>query len=142
MSRGLNKVQIIGRLGADPEVKIVNDDLPVATFSVAVDESYKDKNGELVEKVTWVRCNAWRKLADVVAKWTARGKLIYVEGKLNNRSWEKDGQKHYSTDVTVDNVVFLEWADPDRSDGRDSPTALDGVERNADGSPRPDDLPF
>lgn len=94
----LNKVQLIGRLGKDPEVRNMDNGKAVANFSIACSEKWKDKNsGDVKEKTEWVNCVAWDPLADkVIAKYVHKGDLIYIEGKLQTRKWEKDGVDRYT----------------------------------------------
>ena len=107
MSRGLNKVMLIGHLGQDPELKYTPAGAAVASFSLATNESYKDKAGKDVEKVEWHRLVVWNKQAEIAAEYLKKGAQIFVEGKLQTRSWEKDGQKHYMTEIVVLNFQML-----------------------------------
>lgn len=103
----LNQVTILGRLGADPEVKFVNE-RAVCSLSIATDESWKDKQGEKHEKTEWHRCTAWGALAELCGKYLAKGREALVTGKLQTRSWDdKDGKKRYSTEIVADRVVFV-----------------------------------
>lgn len=103
----LNKIQIIGRLGNDPEKKDVNGKT-VANFSVATSEKYKDNQGNQVETTEWFRCQAWDKLGDICAQYLTKGSLVYVEGKLKTRKWQdKDGVDKYSTDLIVKEMKML-----------------------------------
>ena len=104
----VNKVILIGRLGKDPEIRYTNDSTPVANFSIATSEYYKDKNGERQESTEWHNIVAWRQLADISEKFLRKGKLVFIEGKLRTRSWEdKDGNKKYATEVVADNITML-----------------------------------
>jgi single-strand DNA-binding protein len=103
----LNRVEIIGNLGADPEMRCTQSQVPVCNFSVAATERFKDKSGQAQEKTEWVKVVAWDKLAENCVKYLSKGKAVYVEGKLSTRMWEKDGQKHYATEVVATNVQFL-----------------------------------
>ena len=103
----VNEVRIIGNLGRDPEIKRMQDGTPVANFSVATTESWKDKNGEWQEKTEWHRCAAWRWVAEKVEKSFAKGKQVYVEGRLETRQWDKDGQTHYTTEIIAQKVMVL-----------------------------------
>ncbi len=110
MARGLNKVIAIGNLGADPETRYVPSGAAVTNFSIAVSESWKDKQtGEQQERTEWIRCEVWGKAAEACAEYLEKGSQVYVEGKMRTDSWEdKDtGQKRYATKVRVDNVQFL-----------------------------------
>ncbi|MBN4081779.1 single-stranded DNA-binding protein [bacterium AH-315-C07] len=110
--RGLNKVMLIGRLGSDPEVRYLEDGTCVANFNVATSESYTNKNGDKVESTEWHRIVVWRKLAEIAEKYLTKGKLVYIEGKLQTRKWQdKDGNDKYTTEVRA-----LEFQMLDRSD--------------------------
>ena len=104
----VNKVILVGRLGADPEVKHLQNDRAVCNLSVATSEQWKDKQtGQKQEKTEWHRVTVWGEQAENCGKFLAKGREVYIEGKLQTRSYEKDGQKHYATDVVADRVVFL-----------------------------------
>ena len=99
MAGSLNKVTLIGRLGQDPEIREVGMS-KVANFSVATDESYTDKSGNKVEKTEWHRIVMWNKPAETAERFLKKGSLVYIEGKLETRSWENDsGEKRYSTEI-------------------------------------------
>jgi len=105
---GVNKVIIVGRLGRDPEVRYTPDGTAVANFSVATSQEWKDKNsGEKKEKTEWHRIVVFKKLAELCGQYLAKGRQVYVDGRLQTRSWEKDGQTHYSTEVVANEVQFL-----------------------------------
>ncbi len=103
----VNKVILVGNLGADPELKYTPSSRAVANLRIATTEVYKDKGGQRQEKTEWHRVTVWGDQAENCAKYLAKGRSVYVEGKLQTRSWDKEGQKHYSTDVVADRVVFL-----------------------------------
>jgi single-strand DNA-binding protein len=104
----LNKAQIIGRTGRDVEYKTLPNGGKVASFSLAASEKWKDKTtGETKEKTEWINCVAWGNLADILAKYVHKGDLIYVEGKITTRSYEKDGSTRYVTEILVSNMVML-----------------------------------
>lgn len=104
----LNKVQIIGNLGRDPEIRQASD-APVADFSVAVSEKFKGRDGSTQEKTEWVNVVAWRRLAEISRDYLRKGSQVYVEGKLSTRSWtdKTSGQKRYQTEVVADNIQML-----------------------------------
>lgn len=105
---GVNKVIVIGRLGADPEVKTVAGGQNVARLSVATSENWTDKQGEKQERTEWHRIVVWGKLAELCGKYLSKGRQVYVEGRLQTRSWEdQQGQKKYSTEVVANTVQFL-----------------------------------
>ena len=102
----INTCTFIGSVGQDPEIKTVGDN-QVANFSIACNESWKDKNGENKEKTEWVRMTAWGKLAEIIEKWVKKGQLVYVEGKMETRSYDKDGQTHYQTSINLNTLKML-----------------------------------
>lgn len=105
---GLNKTQIIGRLGQDVEVKYSQSGMAVANFSVATSEDWTDKqSGQKQERTEWHKIVCFGKLAENCGKYLSKGRQCYVEGKLQTSSYEKDGQTHYSTKIVADNVIFL-----------------------------------
>lgn len=105
---GINKVIIVGNLGRDPEIRYMSDGTAVTNFSVATSDTWKDKQtGEKREKTEWHRIVAWRQLGELCGKYLSKGRQVYVEGKLQTRSWEKDGQTHYSTEIVASEVQFL-----------------------------------
>ena len=103
-----NKVQLIGRLGQDPEIITFEDGGKMAKFSLATDESYKDKNGQKVERTFWHSIVVKNGLVNVVENYVTKGQEIAIEGRLANRSWDdKDGNKRYSTEVLVNELLML-----------------------------------
>lgn len=114
MAGSLNKVMIIGNLGKDPEVRTTPNQTKVANFSIATNEGYTDKSGQKVEKTEWHRIVAWGKLAEIIERYVKKGMTIYIEGKLETRSWDdKEGKKHYTTEIKADVMQML----PGRGDG-------------------------
>ena len=110
MARGVNKVILIGNLGSDPEVKYTPDGVPVANFNLATSESWNDRNtGERQERTEWHRLVLWRKLAEIAGQYLKKGAKIYVEGKLQTRSWDdQSGQKRYMTEIVVNDMQMLD----------------------------------
>jgi len=105
---GVNKVILVGRLGKDPEVRNLENGATVANFTMATSESYKDKTtGEKKEVTEWHNIVIWRGLAEIAAKYLHKGDMIYIEGKLRTRSWEKEGVTRYTTEVVGDNMTML-----------------------------------
>ncbi len=108
MSNLRNKVQLIGRLGQAPEVKHLDSGKTVANFNLATNEKYKNAKGELIENTEWHNLVAWGKTAEIMEKYVQKGSEIAIEGKLTNRSWEdKDGNKRYTTEVLVNELLLL-----------------------------------
>ena len=103
---GVNKVIIIGNLGADPELKTTPGGQSVCNFSVATSEKFESK-GEKQEKTEWHKMVAWGKTAELIAQYLRKGATAYFDGKLQTRQWDKDGVKHYATEIVVQSVTFL-----------------------------------
>ena len=110
MARGVNKVILIGNLGSDPEVRYTPDGAPVANVNLATSESWNDRNtGERQERTEWHRLVLWRKLAEIASQYLKKGARIYVEGKLQTRSWDdQSGQKRYTTEIVVNDMQMLD----------------------------------
>ena len=108
MSTLKNKVQLIGHVGNDPEVKTFDGGKKLAKLTIATNESYKNEKGEKVEETQWHNLVAWGKTADIIEKYVVKGKEIAIEGKLTHRSYEdKNGEKRYVTEVVIDEVLLL-----------------------------------
>lgn len=116
----LNKAMLIGRLGRDPEVRFTSSGQAVANFSMATDESYKDSSGEKVQKTEWHRIVLWGKLAEVAQQYLKKGSLVYIEGKLQTREWEKDGEKKYQTEVVGFSLQMLSGKPEEKSEAKPS----------------------
>lgn len=126
--RGVNKVILIGNLGRDPEIRYTRDGTAVANLNIATSDSWKDSDGQRQERTEWHRVVAWDKLAEIAKEYLAKGKQVYIEGRLQTRSWEdKDGHKRYTTEVRADQMVML--------GGRGG----EGEERSAEPPPGPAD---
>lgn len=105
----LNKVQLIGRLGADPELKYTQNQVPVCNFTLATSEKRKDVQGNLQEQTEWHRIVCWNKIAESSSIYLKKGSQCYVEGKLVTRSWEDNqGVKRYTTEIMASTVTFLD----------------------------------
>ncbi|MDG5765832.1 single-stranded DNA-binding protein [Balneolales bacterium ANBcel1] len=105
----LNKAMIIGRLGADPEVRYTQNNTAVANMSVATSDRYKDKNGEWQETTEWHRVVVWGRLAEICQQYLTKGSQAYFEGPIQTRSWEdKDGQKQYTTEIKALGMQMLD----------------------------------
>ena len=105
---GINRVTLIGNLGADPEVRKTASQQTVTQFSLATSESWVNKEGERQEKTEWHRIVIWGKLAETCAKHLAKGRQVFIEGRLQTRSWETEqGQKRFTTEVIANQVLFL-----------------------------------
>jgi single-strand DNA-binding protein len=130
---GVNKVILLGRIGKDPEVRNLDNGQTVASFSLATSESYKDKaTGEKKEITEWSNIVFWGKQAETIQKYVHKGDLLYVEGKLRTRSWEKDGVTRYTTEIIGNNFTML------GSKSQEEPA----YESQSTGSAEDSDLPF
>jgi single-strand DNA-binding protein len=108
MSGTVNKVILIGNLGADPELKYTSSNQPVCNVSMATSEKFKDKSGNRQEKTEWHRVTIWGQQGENCAKWLKKGSSLYVEGRLQTRKWQdKDGKDRYSTDIVATATTFL-----------------------------------
>jgi len=154
---GVNKVILIGNLGSDPEAKFTPSGAAVANVSLATNESWTDRNGEKQERTEWHRLVLWRGLAEIAGKYLKKGSKIYVEGRLETRSWDdQSGQKRYTTEVVVRDMQMLDSrgegmegggqsGDPGPGDfGPPSGPGDSGSQSGPSGSagPQDDDLPF
>jgi single-strand DNA-binding protein len=104
---GVNKAILIGRLGADPEMRYTASGTAVCKFRIATAERYKDRQGNMQERTDWHRVTAWGKLAEICGQYLAKGKQVYIEGRLEYGSYEKDGVKHYTTDIIANTMQML-----------------------------------
>ena len=143
-TRSVNKVILVGHLGADPEVRYTQSGTAVANLRLATNESYKDKNsGERVEKTEWHRIVGWGKLAEIMGEYLKKGRQVYIEGQLQTRQWQdKEGNTRYSTEVRASDMVMLGG----RGAGEAPPSSGGGEPEYApvggDSPPADDDLPF
>ncbi|MFH1321622.1 MAG: single-stranded DNA-binding protein [Bacteroidota bacterium] len=138
---GVNKVILIGNLGRDPEVKYLENSVPVAKFPLATTETWKGKDGEKKEHTEWHNIVLWRGLAEVTEKYLHKGDKAYIEGRLRTRSWEdKEGNKRYTTDVIADKMTMLSTK---RGEGEptDTPTGAEEADLTSTDN-KTDDLPF
>ena len=112
MTRGLNKVMIIGRLGRDPEMRFTSSGRPVASFSVATTRGWTNNDGERQEETEWFHVVTWGGLAELCKKRLHKGSQVYVEGRLQTRRWEgPDGERHYRTELVAQELIFLDGYD-------------------------------
>jgi single-strand DNA-binding protein len=117
---GVNKAILVGRLGKDPEVKHLEKGNVVANFSIATSESYTNKQGEKTETTEWHNIVIWGKLAEVAEKYLSKGSMVYLEGKIITRMWEKDGEKKYTTEIVVFSMQMLDSKNKSGADESDS----------------------
>lgn len=118
----INKATIVGHVGRDPEIREMGSGGVVANVAVATTEKWKDKNGERQEKTEWHRLVFFGKLAEIVEKYVRKGSLIYVEGKLTTRKWEKDGVERYTTEINCNEMKLLNKVDGDNDSRREERT--------------------
>ena len=135
---GLNKVMLIGNLGADPELRFTQNGTAVANFRIACSRSFTNRDGQRTEQTEWVTIVAWRGLAENVGQYLSKGRSVYVEGRLQTRQWEdRDGNNRYTTEVVANDIQFLSGrgggggGDGDDWSGGPPPAGMDA-----------DDLPF
>ena len=103
----VNKVILIGNLGRDPEVRTTPNGQTVASFTLATSRKWKDKDGNRQEQTEWHNIVLWRGLAEIAQKYCRKGDMVFIEGKLRTRSWEKDGVTRYTTEIVGDNMTML-----------------------------------
>ncbi len=145
MSGSINKVILIGRLGRDPEVKYTPSGQAVAKFSIATDETYKDRNGEQQRRTEWHNIVAWRRLAEICGEYLVKGKLVYIEGRLRTRKWEdREGNKRSTTEIEAREMQMLS----PKGEGDRSESSSQQSESTPTPAPAPspeitdDDIPF
>lgn len=134
----LNKCMVIGHLGADPEMRYTANGSAVTTFRVASSRSYSDATGEKKEETEWFRVVTWNHLAEIAAQYLTKGRLVYVEGRLQTRGWDdQQGNKRYTTELIASEVKFLGGGE---GGGFSQPGFATGP--STEGDIDPDDLPF
>jgi len=138
MGFSVNKVTLLGRLGNDPEFRQIKDDSALATFSLATDQSYKDESGEWKSKTEWHRITAWGKLAEMCNKHLKKGSKVYLEGSIHTQQYEKDGEKKYTTNIRVKEIVLLDKKEGQNPGGNDSMQDAPGPSQSGE----MEDLPF
>lgn len=155
MAKGINKVILIGNLGKDPETRYLPSGGAVTNATVATSESWKDKSsGQMQERTEWHKVVFFNKLAEVAGEFLKKGSKVYVEGSLRTRSYDKDGQKHYTTEIVVSEMQMLDGkpgAQRDDDNGFDQPHQgqAGGYDRPTRSAPAPapaadfeDEIPF
>lgn len=140
MAKSLNKVMLIGNLGKDPELRYTTSGVAVATFSLATNESWKDQDGNMQERTEWHNIVAWRKLAEICGEWLKKGKKVYIEGRIQTRSYDdkNTGAKRYITEIVADSMIMLD----NRGPAAEAPGPAAGAEETAPGLAKDEDLPF
>ena len=139
MAKSVNKAILIGNLGKDPELRYTNSGVAVATFSLATNESWRDPDGNLQERTQWHSIVAWRKLAEICGEYLKKGSKVYIEGKLQYRSYDdKNGVKRSVTEIVADGMVMLD----SKGGGAASGDILPPPGREESQPEKSDDLPF
>lgn len=133
----VNRVTLLGHLGKDPEVKALGSGTAVANFSIATTNRFKGKDGQWTESTDWHLCVAYARLAEIARDYLKKGSQVYVEGRLQTRSWDdKDGKKRYLTEVVLNEIVLLGSGGAKAQDSEPEPMATTGSEITDD------DIPF
>ncbi len=131
MSRGLNKVMIIGNLGRDPEMRYTPSGRPVTSFSVVTTRSWTSGEGERHEESEWFNVVAWGNLAEICSQYLKKGQQVYVEGRLQTRGWEdEEGKKHYRTEVVASEMIVLGDRRAGMAPGPDTDTGTEDNEED------------
>ncbi len=143
---------VYGNLTRDPEVKALPNGTQVCSFSVATNRTYKDRDGNKQEQVEYHNIVAFARLAEIIGQYMKKGRPIYIEGRMQTRSWEKDGQKHYRTEIVADNFQFGASAPGEGGAGAAAPAPAAASTDTAGSAPtapeypeediNPDDIPF
>jgi len=151
----VNKAILVGNLGKDPELRYTPSGAAVATFSLATTERFKNRNGEQQERTEWHNIVAWGPLAEICGKYLAKGRQVYVEGRISNRSYDdRDGNKRYISEVVINEMQMLGRPGDDQGGARPSAPSAPSAQRQGSSSPAPsneyeeppfnpdDDIPF
>jgi len=141
---GINKAILVGRLGSDPEVRYTPSGVAVANFNIATSEEWKDKDtGEKKERTEWHRIVAWSKLGEICGEYLSKGRQVYVEGRIQTRSWEdRDGNKRYTTEIVASDVQFLGGRDAGPGARAEGGSPASNFESSPIQAPEDDDIPF
>ena len=140
----INKVILVGNVGRDPETRHLDKGVAVSRFSLATTENYTSKTGEKVSNTEWHNIVAWRGLAEVVEKYVKKGSQLYIEGRLRTNTYEKDGVKHYATEINADTLKLLGKREGQmEGNGQQAqPEQIQSVNEPDFSQPEEDDLPF
>lgn len=138
----LNRIQLIGNLGKDPEVRFIKDETAVCNFSLATTEKYKNRAGEKVTKTEWHNIVVWRKLAEICGEYLRKGSLIYIEGAIQTRSWDKDGVTQYTTEIVAKDMKMLGSSGASGTGNAKSSTSSQASSPDEPSPDDDDDVPF
>jgi single-strand DNA-binding protein len=148
MPKSVNKVILVGNVGKDPEVKYTPGGMPVARFSVATSENYKDRNDEWQERTEWHSIVAWQRLAEIVGEYVRKGAKLYIEGRLQTSSWEdrESGSRKYRTEIVARDIVLLSNGNRGqtgaaRQERKDIPASTDVMQEREEAEIS-EDIPF
>ena len=143
MARGINKVILVGNLGRDPETRYLPSGDPVTSFSIATSEGWRDKQtGQTQERTEWHNIVCFKRLAEIASEYLRKGSKVYVEGQLRTQSWDKDGQKHYRTEIVAREMQMLDGKGEGRPAGGSGSGAPSGFEsRQSSPGPAYDNRP-
>jgi single-strand DNA-binding protein len=140
---GVNKVILVGNLGADPQIRYTPQGTAVANFSLATTERFTNKNGEKESRTEWHRIVAWGRLAEICNEYLKKGKQVYVEGRIQTRQWDdKDGNKKFTTEIIANNMVMLGRAGDAGDVGPQEFPADEESSQEPAAAKNEDDLPF
>jgi single-strand DNA-binding protein len=143
MANSVNKAILVGRLGKDPEVKYTQGGTPVAKFTLATNEVWKDQSGEKQERTEWHNIVAWSKLAEICGQYLNKGSRVYIEGRIQTRSWEdKEGNKRYTTEIRADNMVMLSGRGEETRTEKSAAAAASSEGGSIEPEITDDDIPF
>ena len=158
MARGVNKVILLGNLGNDPDIKYTQGGMAICTLSLATTSVRKDKDGQPIEKTEWHRVKLFGKTGEIAAEYLKKGRQVYIEGRIEYGSYEKDGVKHYTTDVVADDMQMLGGGGEGRTESsseraprpqrsefaprREAPASRPAASASADNDFADDDIPF
>ena len=142
----VNKVILVGNVGRDPEIRYTQSGTPVANFSLATTDRFKNRSGENEERTEWHRIVAWARLAEICGEYLHKGRQVYIEGRLQTRDWEdRDGNKRYTTEIVAQNMQMLgrrgDFVEGGGSPGGSAPDR-DSVSDSPSGGGSDDEIPF
>ncbi|HEX9023897.1 MAG TPA: single-stranded DNA-binding protein [Geobacteraceae bacterium] len=139
----LNKVMLIGNLGKDPEVRYTGSGTAVASFSLATSERFKNKNGEWEDRTEWHNITLWGRLAEIAGEYLAKGRTVFIEGRLQTRKWQdRDGRDRYTTEVVGDKMQILSAKGEGGRQGAGRPEAQEAPPYEEPAFNPDDDIPF
>jgi len=136
----MNRVTLIGNLGKDPELRYMPSGTALAKFTLATNRKFTDRDGQRQEKTEWHRITVWSKLAEICAQYLTKGKQVMIEGRIEYGSYEKDGVKHYTTDIIAENMEML--GRPGESEPREPSRLCEQREPSRSAGIDEDDIPF